>query len=89
LLKKQKNQINKSTTIKLIKVKVLILAGGAGSHLSEERMIKPKPKVDAGLETRTGGRNARFGIIPAMIRNLIICLIEKGTAVYDLIDDCQ
>lgn len=41
--------------------KTVILAGGLGSRLSEETDGKPKPMVEIGDKTMTGGRLKRVG----------------------------
>ncbi len=40
-------------------MKAVILAGGLGSRLSEETSMRPKPLVDTGESTMTGGRLKR------------------------------
>jgi len=58
-------------------MKVIILAGGLGTRLSEETDIKPKPMVEI------GGKPMLWHIMKIYshygFNDFIICLVTKGT----------
>jgi glucose-1-phosphate cytidylyltransferase len=66
----------KGTTVERVAVKAVILAGGLGSRLSEETIVRPKPMVEI------GGRPILWHIMKIYaahgVHDFIICLGYKG-----------
>jgi glucose-1-phosphate cytidylyltransferase len=72
-----KKQLNK----KISELKLVILAGGLGSRLSEETAIKPKPLVEIGGEPIILHLMRYYSYYG--VKNFIICLGYKGNMIRE------